>query len=173
MASPAHQRPDLVPLIDLEADDARLVCDAMSNVGLEAVQERIDGGPDATDLTKAVIRIFVPRGQVRDARAVVKGVLPEYGHAADTRPETLPAGEADQWSQIVAGLRQDGFDEPTAPAPVPVEAPEVGYVPPAPPPIPRPRRGTLLAWGAMGLGILIVVLSSALSIGFLGSSEPE
>ena len=45
MAQPPDElRPDLVPLIDLSPEDADAVCDAMANVGLEAVPYRLDPG---------------------------------------------------------------------------------------------------------------------------------
>ncbi|MDQ1248130.1 MAG: hypothetical protein QG597_2502 [Actinomycetota bacterium] len=162
MATPDQTRPELVPLIDLEPAEAEAVQDAMANVGLEAVPYRLDIGAREGTMAKALVRIYVPRTQVRDARAVVRGVLPEYGATSDSRPETLPPSEEQAWAAIVADLRSDGLDQVVPPAPAafdPLDHDE-RFVPPEPPPLVRPHRRTLLAWLGVFLGILIGVLGA-------------
>lgn len=162
MAAPDQDRPELIPLIDLEPAEAEAVQDAMANVGLEAVPYRLDIGAREGTMAKALVRLYVPRTQLRDARAVVRGVLPEYGPASDTRPETLPPTEEQAWAAIVADLRSDGLDPsvpPAHPAFDPLDHDE-RFVPPVPPPLTRPRRGMLLAWAGLILGILIGVLGA-------------
>lgn len=158
-------RPDLIPLIDLDPQQAEDVCDAMANVGLEVIKEELGRDPGLEGFNRGLIRIYVPRAQLRDARDVVRGVLPEYG-AAPARPETLRPSEADSWSQIVADLRAEGVGTPDAgtagtSAPEATSA-EPGFTPPPPPPMPRPTRVAVLAWGAMliGLGLLLIEAAS-------------
>lgn len=155
-------RPDLIPLIDLDREQADDVCDAMANVGLEVIQEDLGRDPNLEGFNRGLVRIYVPRAQLRDARDVVRGVLPEYGASAPVRPETLEPSEADTWSQIVADLRAEGVGDDTTPttvsAPATSESHEPGFSPPPPPPLPRPTRAAILAWGALliGLGLLLV-----------------
>jgi hypothetical protein len=162
MATPDQARPELVPLIDLEPDEAEAVQDAMANVGLEAVPHRLDIGAREGTMAKALVRLYVPRTQVKDARAVVRGVLPEYGAASDTRPQTLPPSEEQAWAAIVADLRSEGLDTtvPQPPAAVDPLDHDERFVPPEPPPLGRPGRGMLLAWLGVLLGILIGVLGA-------------
>jgi hypothetical protein len=162
MATPDQDRPELIPLIDLEPADAEAVRDAMANVGLEAVPHRLDSGAREGSMAKAVVRIYVPRTQLRDARAVVRGVLPEYGGASEKRPETLAPTEERAWAEIVADLRSDGLDEaaPTVPAAADPLAHDERFVPPEPPPLARPGRGLVLSWLGVLLGVLIGVLGA-------------
>lgn len=177
MAQPPDElRPDLVPLIDLSPEDADAVCDAMANVGLEAVPYRLDPGASEGAIEKAQVRLYVPRNQVRDARAVVRGVLPEYGATADERPETLPDSEEQAWAQIVAELRAEGFEEPQLPptsAPPPAGSSSAGetptgigapehFQPPAPGPLPRIRRPLMVGWLGIALGTVVAVLGTVL-----------
>ncbi|TXH43299.1 MAG: hypothetical protein E6Q90_07005 [Actinobacteria bacterium] len=160
MGTPDEDRPDLIPLIDLELDEADEVMDAMSNVGLEAVPHRVDPGADEGRITRAVIRLYVPRAQLRDARSVVRGVLPEYAESgADAvRPETLPHSEEQQWADIVSGLRSDGFTEPSAPRLLPPDPPEEHFQAPEPEPMSRPSNAALLSWLGIVAGVLLVVV---------------
>lgn len=160
MATPDEQRPDLIPLIDLEQEDADAVCDAMANVGLEAVPHRLDpDGPDG-GIGRMVVRIYVPRAQLRDARDVVRGVLPEYrAPGSPARPSSLAPSEEEQWSRIVADLRGDGVDiDVPVPAAAPVPEDEPGFTPPPPPPLPRPHRVTVLAWAAIAAGAVLLLV---------------
>lgn len=144
------------------------MCDAMANVGLEVVQEDLGRDPSLEGFNRGVVRIYVPRAQLRDARDVVRGVLPEYGASAPTPPETLEPSEADSWSQIVAELRAEGLGDRGPATPVGNGATsssvldEPGFSPPPPPPMPRPTRAAILAWAAMlvGLGLLLVEAAS-------------
>lgn len=160
-------RPDLIPLIDLDSQQADEVCDAMVNVGLEVVREDLGRDPDLEGFNRGLVRIYVPRAQLRDARDVVRGVLPEYG--APARPETLKPSEEDSWSQIVAELRAEGLGvrpaAPTSAAVTPAVAAELdepGFSPDPPPPLPRPSRAAIIAWAALliGLGLLLVEAAS-------------
>lgn len=160
-----RDRPDLIPLIDLDPQQAEDVCDAMANVGLEVIKEDLGRDPDLEGFNRGLVRIYVPRAQLRDARDVVRGVLPEYGTSAPARPETLPPSEEDSWSQIVAGLRAEGLgappastSRPAAPAP---ELEEHGFSPPPPPPLPRPKRATILAWAALLGGLMLLLVEAA------------
>lgn len=160
-----RDRPDLIPLIDLDPQQADDVCDAMANVGLEVIKEDLGRNPDLEGFSRGLVRIYVPRAQLRDARDVVRGVLPEYGTSTQGRPETLKPSEEDSWSQIVAGLQADGVGSPVAgraPTNPAAQAEEPGFSPPPPPPLPRPSRSALLAWAAMiiGLGLLLVEAAS-------------
>ncbi len=162
MGTPDQDRPELVPLIDLQPHEAEAVIDAMSNVGLEGVPYRLDTGAREGTMAKALVRLYVPRSQLRDARAVVRGVLPEYGGtSAEKPPETLPSGEEKAWADIVAELRSDGFDEPAAPAPVYHPDPPERYVPPEPPPIPRLHRHTILSWIGLLGGIAVAIFGAS------------
>ena len=157
MARPDEERPDLVALIDLHPTDAATVTDAMANVGLEAVPYRL--GVDSADsaVGRLAIRLYVPRAQLRDARSVVWGVLPEYRptNAPASDASTSDPGDADrQFAEIVAGLRSEGFSEPTAPRVPPPADPDEHFHPPSPPPIPRPALATVLAWLAMLIGVV-------------------
>ena len=175
-------RPDLIPLIDLDPDQADDVCDAMANVGLEVFRENLGLEPDRDDFKRGVVRLYVPRTHLRDAREVVRGVLPEYG--GPVTPKTLEPTEEDSWSQIVAGLRAEGVgeaDDGRGPgagsgagarsggggggvAGSPVSAAdfeEPGYQPPHPPPVPRLARITWLAWGAMLVGLVMLLVLAA------------
>lgn len=157
MARPDEERPELVALIDLHPTDAATVTDAMANVGLEAVPYRLGVESEETSVGRLVIRLYVPRSQLRDARAVVWGVLPEYRPAGPQGLDAPGAGAADadrQFAEIVAGLRSDGFSEPTAPPVPPPADPDEHFHPPAPPPLPRPAPATILSWAAMLLGLL-------------------
>ncbi len=159
MGTPDEDRPDLIPLIDLELDEADDVMDAMANVGLEAVPHRLDPGAGEGRITRAVIRLYVPRAQLRDARAVVSGVLPEYAESGtDTRPETLPHSEEQQWADIVSGLRSDGFTEPSSPRLVPPAPPEEHFQAPEPEPMSRPSNTALLSWLGIAAGLVLVVV---------------
>ena len=160
-----RDRPDLIPLIDLDPHEADDVCDAMANVGLEVVREDLGRDPELEGFNRGLVRIYVPRTQLRNARDVVRGVLPEYGTSTPKRPETLPPSEEDSWSQIVADLRAEGVG--TAPTgtgralgPAP-ELEESGYSPPPPPPLPRPKRATILAWAALLGGLLLLLVEAA------------
>ncbi len=162
MSTPDEARPDLIPLIDLEPAEAEKVADAMSNVGLEAVLHRLDIGAREGTMAKALVRLYVPRGQLKDARAVVRGVLPDYaGASAENRPETLASGEEKAWAEIVADLRSDGFDEPTAPPPAYQPDPPERYVPPEPPPIGRPSHTTTLSWVGLIAGIAVAIFGAS------------
>lgn len=156
--TPDEERPDLIALIDLSPTDATRVCDAMANVGLEAVPHRL--GSDYTDvgIGRAAVRIYVPRAQVRDARAVVEGVLPEYRTGMQDDAGSAEAPDEDRaFADIVAGLRADGFQERDMPRPpVPDPAAEDRYVPPEPPPLPRISVAAIAAWGAMVVGIVLI-----------------
>jgi hypothetical protein len=162
MSTPDQDRPELVPLIDLQPHEAEAVVDAMNNVGLEAVPYRVDPGAREGTMAKALIRLYVPRTQLRDARAVVRGVLPEYGAtAADTPPETLASGEEKAWADIVAELRSDGFAEPAAPPPAHHPDPPERFTPPEPPPIPRLHRYTILSWIGLLGGIAVAIFGAS------------
>jgi hypothetical protein len=96
--------------------------------------------------------------------------------------------EDDAWRQIVEhyGDTPEFLEPPAAEVDVPVEEPsrerdeEEGFVPPEPPPLPRPQGARLLAWlGVFGAPILLVVsalvgyglppmISTLLVIWFLG-----
>lgn len=158
MSTPDQERPDLIPLIDLEPAEADTVADAMANVGLEAVLHRLDIGAREGTMAKALVRVYVPRSQLKDARSVVRGVLPGYAGTADSRPETLGSEEERAWADIVAELRSDGFTEPTPTNPsYPPEHTE-RFVPPDPPPIPRLHRTTVLAWIGLVGGIILAIV---------------
>ncbi|MFI0431734.1 MAG: hypothetical protein ACH36H_01165 [Candidatus Nanopelagicales bacterium] len=159
MGTPDEDRPELIPLIDLELDEADDVIDAMANVGLEAVPYRLDPGAAEGQITRAVIRLYVPRAQLRDARSVVRGVLPEYSSSGvETPPETLPRAEEQQWADIVSGLRSDGFEEPETPRVLPPEPPEERFRAPTPDPLPRPSNAALLSWLGIVAGAVLVVV---------------
>lgn len=159
-------RPDLIPLIDLDRQQADDVCDAMANVGLEVVKEELGRDPGLEGFNRGLVRIYVPRAQLRDARDVVRGVLPEYGASTPARPESLEPTEEDSWSQIVAELRSEGVGTPNlgATGSTPQHSPgvEPGFTPPPPPPMPRPTRAAILAWSALliGLGLLLIEAAS-------------
>ena len=164
MGTPDETRPDLVPLIDLDSDQADAVCDAMGNVGLEVVPHRLDTGARDGDIAKALIRLYVPRSQIRDARDVVRGVLPEYGPSAGAQPpKTLRDEEESAWADIVAELRAEGLDDhrlPPAPA-APIPDHDERFVPPTPPPLPRISRTAWLSWVGVVLGIVVAMVGSS------------
>ncbi len=172
-------RPDLIPLIDLDRDEADRLIDALTNVGLEAVTARVDtGGPDGA-LTRSLVRVFVPRSELSDARRVVAGVLPHMskGRPNEHHPEAaaadsgrLDVSESEQWSQIVADLRADGVS-PDVPASNDIGAgrrddffpdQQDRFTPPEPPPLPRMSRAAMAAWAAILGGIALVVVSTIL-----------
>lgn len=153
-------RPDLVALIDLTAGQADDVCAAMENVGLDPVRSTLGTSADDTGIQRATVRIFIPRSQLRDARAVVQGVLPEYG-GGPSAPQTLPSDEERAWADIVRELRADGVDENMPPPrPSPLED-DSGYQPPQPPPVPRPGRGAIFAWLLLVGGLVWAVAGVA------------
>jgi hypothetical protein len=164
MATPDEQRPDLIALIDLDQQDADAVCDAMANVGLEAVPHRLDHDAAEGGIGRVVVRIYVPRAQLRDARDVVRGVLPEYrAPGSPARPASLAPSEEEQWSRIVADLRGEGLDVDVPAQQHPAQqqdahAEEPGFTPPTPPPLTRPHRVTLLAWAAIAAGVVLVLI---------------
>lgn len=156
----------MVALIDLTAQQANEVCAAMENVGLSPVTSTLGTAPDDTGIRRATVRVFVPRSQLRDARAVVKGVLPQYGGAPAT-PETLPSDEERAWADIVRGLRADGIEQ-SVPAAQPdhsFESDDPGFRPPHPPPVPRPTRWAVLAWVLLAGGLIWALASVARDTG--------
>ncbi|HQZ84619.1 MAG: hypothetical protein QG671_1279 [Actinomycetota bacterium] len=174
-------RPDLIPLIDLDRGEADQLVDALTNVGLEAVTARVDtGGPDGA-LTRSLVRVFVPRSELSDARRVVAGVLPQMGtgRPKEHPPEATPAdsgrldvSESEQWSQIVADLRADGVstEVPAGADVAPARRDDFmpdqqdRFTPPDPPPLPRLSRAAMAAWAAIVGGIGLVVLSTILGL---------
>ncbi len=172
MARPDEERPELVALIDLHPTDAATVQDAMANVGLEAVPYRLGVESEESSVGRLVIRLYVPRAQLRDARSVVWGVLPEYrptGAQGIDAPAAADSADADRaFAEIVAGLRSDGFSEPTAPPRPPPPDPEEHFHPPVPPPIPRPAFATVMAWLAMVVGLVLAGYSLPRGGGTLG-----
>jgi len=174
-------RPDLIPLIDLDRGEADQLVDALTNVGLEAVTARVDtGGPDGA-LTRSLVRVFVPRSELSDARRVVAGVLPQMGtgRPKEHPPEATPAdsgrldvSESEQWSQIVADLRADGVstEVPAGADVAPARRDDFmpdqqdRFTPPDPPPLPRLSRAAMAAWAAIVGGISLIVLSTILGL---------
>jgi hypothetical protein len=165
-------RPELVALIDLTSAQAAEVCAAMENVGLAPTTWTLGTGADDTGIARAMVRIYIPRTQLRDARAVVQGVLPEYGSPTAT-PHTLPTDEEKAWADIVRELRAEGVEEPAAqPARSHPEDSEPGYQPPQPPPFPKPSRGALLSLllliGGLGYAVVSVANDSGRTSVLLG-----
>jgi hypothetical protein len=172
-------RPDLIPLIDLDRGEADRLLDALTNVGLEAVTARVDtGGPDGA-LTRSLVRVFVPRSELSDARRVVAGVLPHMakGRPNEHHPEAgtsdsgrLDVSESEQWSQIVADLRADGVAPEVPPGAATSAArrddfypdQQDRFTPPDPAPMPRISRSAWAAWAAILGGIALIVVSTIL-----------
>lgn len=118
-------------------------------------------------------RLWVDVGREQPARTIVAA---EAGQASRVVDEDV------EWAQIVAGLSQPSpvgqrpwpaaEDVPAAPfrswTPADEPADEQHYVPPAPPPLPRPHPVTVLAWLALLAGALLLVVPAALGAPFGG-----
>lgn len=176
---PTGDRPDLIPLVDLDDADATKLLAALRNVGLGAEVRRIDTGRSDGAMTRPLVRIVVPRGDLADARRVATGVLPHLGMSGHSRrdssdgepsrdaAERLAPSEAEQWSQIVSDLRSGGGWEAAKSIPEPPVDDVEHFVPPEPPPLPRPQRVTLAAWIAVIGGLALVLISTVLHTGGL------
>jgi len=153
-------RADLIALVDLNQDEAHEVCTAMENVGLSPVQWPLGTAANDTGIQRAAVRIFVPRSQLRDARAVVAGVLPEF-RTEPNPPPTGPRAEDRAWAEIVNELRAEGVGEHKVPGDEPQPPAEPGYLPPPAPPVSRPSRPALGSIALLVTGLVIAFLATA------------
>ena len=171
-------RADLIPLVDLDDADADKLLAALRNVGLTPEVRRIDTGRSDGAMTRPLVRVLVPRNDLSDARRVATGVLPHLGVSGPHQPADptddgdrqagrLAPSEAEQWSQIVSDLRSGGGWEAARALPEPEKDDVEHFVPPEPPPLPRPQRITLAAWIAVIGGLALVLISAILHVGGL------
>jgi hypothetical protein len=160
--------------------DPRLADHLLDVLGLRDVAAYVEPAPASTPLTAD--RLYVAADQTGAAREVLTEIASELGievsrsHAerpdpATARPDPLQGRDTDaEFAAIVAGMGDVGrpLFEPTTSAAVHAvsgDDDEVEhFVPPTPPPVPRPTMATAMAALITLAGILVMAFGSSIGL---------